>query len=97
MAVHRIGHPSCRAAQCSLRVVACIVLTWIVFLLPAAAGAQPITQRGFIDGRDFLFPQSAPNDATRNVGDLLAREEVFLKPSEWFQIAGGRRRSRPAR
>jgi hypothetical protein len=89
MAVHRIGHPSCRAEQCSLRVVACIVLTWIVFLLPAAAGAQPITQRGFIDGRDFLFPQSAPNDATRNVGDLLAREEVFLKPSEWFQIAGG--------
>jgi hypothetical protein len=89
MPVHRIGPPSCRAAQCSLRVVACIVLTWIVFLLPAAAGAQPITQRGFIDGRDFLFPQSAPNDATRNVGDLLAREEVFLKPREWFQIAAG--------
>jgi hypothetical protein len=89
MAVHRIGRPSCRAAQCSLRVVACIVLTWIVFLLPTAAGAQPITQRGFIDGRDFLFPQSAPNDATRNVGDLLAREEVFLKPNEWFQLAAG--------
>jgi hypothetical protein len=64
-------------------------LAWIAFLLPAAAGAQPISQRGFIEGRDFLFPQTAPNDATRNVGDLLAREEVFLKPAEWFQIAGG--------
>jgi hypothetical protein len=90
MPVHRIGDPSCRAAQSRAgRVVACIVLTWIVVLLPAAAGAQPITQRGFVEGRDFLFPQSAPNDATRNVGDLLAREEVFLKPAEWFQIAAG--------
>jgi hypothetical protein len=90
MAVHRIGHPSGRAAQSRpLRVVACIILTWIVVLLPAAAGAQPFAQRGFIDGRDFLFPQSAPNDATRNVGDLLAREEVFLKPAEWFQVAAG--------
>jgi hypothetical protein len=90
MAVRRIGHPSHRAAQSrQSHVVAGIILTWIVVLLPAVAGAQPITQRGFIDGRDFLFPQSAPNDATRNVGDLLAREEVFLKPAEWFQIAGG--------
>jgi hypothetical protein len=70
-------------------VVARIVLIWIVVLVAAAPRAQPVTQRGFIDGRDFLFPQSAPNDATRNVGDLLAREEVFLKPSEWFQIAAG--------
>ena len=90
MAVHRIGRPSRRAAQSRpQRVVAGIVLTWIAVLLPAAAGAQPIAQRGFIDGRDFLFPQSAPNDATRNVFDLLAREEVFLKPSEWFQLAAG--------
>jgi hypothetical protein len=90
MAVHRIGHSSYRAAQSRpLRVVAGIALTWIVVLLPAAAGAQPIAQRGFIDVRDFLFPQSAPNDARQNVADLLAREEVFLKPAEWFQIAGG--------
>jgi hypothetical protein len=89
MAVRRIDRPSCHTARSPLRGVAGIVLTWIVVLLPVAAGAQPIAQRGFIDVRDFLFPQSAPNDATRNVGDLLAREEVFLKPSEWFQIAAG--------
>jgi hypothetical protein len=90
MALPRLGHPPRHAARSRpLRVVASIVLTWIVVLLPAAAGAQPIAQRGFIDVRDFLFPQSAPNDATRNVGDLLAREEVFLKPAEWFQLAGG--------
>jgi len=90
MVVHRVGHPSCRAAQSRpWRVVTLIVLTSVAALCPAAAGAQSVTQRGFIDVRDFLFPQSAPNDTTRNVGDLLAREEVFLKPAEWFQIAGG--------
>jgi len=83
------AHPWCRAAQSRRGRVVAGVLAWIAFLLPAAAGAQPISQRGFIEGRDFLFPQTAPNDATRNVGDLLAREEVFLKPAEWFQIAGG--------
>jgi len=89
MAVPRIRHSSRRAQWWPSRAVARIVLIGIVVLLPAAAAAQPVTQRGFIDGRDFLFPQRAPNDATRNVGDLLAREEVFLKPSEWFQIAAG--------
>jgi len=90
MAGRRIGHPSRRAAPSRpSSVVAGIILMWFVVLRPAAAGAQPVAQRGFIDVRDFLFPQTAPIDATRNVGDLLAREEVFLKPVEWFQIAGG--------
>src|SRR6266508_51368 len=60
------------------------------FLLWCVEGnAQTISQRGFIDARDFIFFESAPNDSTRNIGDLLVREEVFLKPTAWLQLAGG--------
>ena len=51
--------------------------------------AQALTQRGFVEGSTFLFPQRAPNDPTRAVGDLLAREDVFFKPAPWIQFAGG--------
>ena len=51
--------------------------------------AQALTQRGFVEGSAFLFPQQAPNDPTRLVGDLLAREEVFVKPAPWVQFAAG--------
>ena len=51
--------------------------------------AQTLTQRGFIDGTAFRFPQQAPDDSTRAVGDLLVREELFFKPLPWMQFAGG--------
>src|SRR5207248_4930943 len=46
-------------------------------------------QRGFIDGSVVLFPQDAPNDSTRVVGDLLFRNDVFVKPAPWMQFAAG--------
>ena len=54
----------------------------------AEASAQALTGRGFVEGRGLLFPQEAPNDPTRAVGDLLLREEVFFKPAPWMQFAG---------
>lgn len=51
--------------------------------------AQTVTQRGFVEGRAVIFPQAAPNDPTRLVADLLAREELFVKPAPWVQFAGG--------
>jgi len=48
-----------------------------------------LTQRGFLDGSIYLFPQDAPNDSTQVMGDFLAREEVFVKPAPWVQFAGG--------
>src|ERR1035437_5152228 len=51
--------------------------------------AQKLTQRGFVEGTTQLFPQEAPNDPTRVVGDLLVREEIFSKPTPWIQFAGG--------
>ena len=58
-------------------------------LWSSTAGAQTVSQRGFVDGRGFWFPQAAANDQTHAVGDVLFREEVFLKPSGWIQFAGG--------
>jgi hypothetical protein len=60
------------------------VLSWCGTL-----SAQTLTQRGFVEGSAFLFPQEAPNDSTRAVGDLLVRGEVFFKPAPWMQFAGG--------
>jgi hypothetical protein len=52
-------------------------------------GAQSLTERGFIDGSVFLFPQPAVNDSTRAVGDLVIRDDLFFKPAPWVQFAAG--------
>jgi hypothetical protein len=51
--------------------------------------AQSWTHRGFVEARVTLFPQDAPNDRQNVIGDLRAREEVFFRPAEWIQLAGG--------
>jgi len=48
-----------------------------------------VSQRGFVEARGFLFPQDAPNDPVNLVADVLAREEVFVKPAPWIQFAAG--------
>ena len=57
--------------------------------LVSVMSAQTVTQRGFVEGAILLFPQQAPNDPTRAVGDLLARDDVFFKPAPWMQFSGG--------
>lgn len=69
------------------RLLALVVLVSLV--CPRAAPAQTISQRGFVEGRAFAFPQDAPNDSTNLVADILARAEVFAKPAPWLQFAGG--------
>jgi len=51
--------------------------------------AQALTERGFVEGTLFAFPQQAPNDPQRVTGDARFREEVFFKPTTWVQFAGG--------
>ena len=58
-------------------------------LFASVMSAQTVTQRGFVDGGLMLFPQQTPHDPVRLVGDVLAREEVFLKPTPWMQFAAG--------
>ena len=70
-----------RRAALALLLVACSGAAW--------AQNATVTQRGFVDGSVMLFPQQAPNDVARVVGDALAREEVFLKPAPWIQFAAG--------
>ena len=61
----------------------------MVLLAAATAGAQTFTQRGFLDGIVLLFPQDAPNDSTRAVGEFVAREEASAKWAQWIQVAAG--------
>ncbi len=65
------------------------IVVLLACIATSTATAQTLTQRGFVEGSTLLFPQQAPNDPTRAVGDLLAREDVFFKPAPWIQFAGG--------
>ena len=76
-----------RRLTCALSLVPAALAVFVS--LASTAAAQIVTQRGFIDGSVQLFPQEALNDRTRAVGDLLARDEVFVKPAPWLQFAGG--------
>jgi hypothetical protein len=67
-------------------VVPAWLLCWVV-ALPALA--QTVSHRGFADLTGTFFPQEAPNDAVQAVGDLLAREEVFVRVGSTAQVAGG--------
>jgi hypothetical protein len=58
-------------------------------LLPIAAAAQTVSQRGFAEGTATLFPQRTIQDPTRAVGDLRVRDELFYKPAPWVQFAAG--------
>lgn len=73
-----------RSAGNKAFVVATAIVLWC-----SAVGAQTISERGFLEGRGFLFRDPAANDATRETADALFREEVFLRPTRWFQFAAG--------
>ncbi len=66
----------------------------IVVVAGVSAGApraygQAVSERGFIEGRDSIFPELVPNDQEHQVGDLLYRQEVFIKPWKWLQFSTG--------
>ena len=62
---------------------------FVVILWASSAAAQTASVSGFVDGRLFGFPETAPNDATRVIGDALFRTEIVLRPRDWFQFAAG--------
>ena len=70
-----------------MRIVAAAFVA--VLLVASTARAQVVTERGFVEGDVVGFFKEAVNDSERVVGDVLAREEVFLKPAPWFQFAAG--------
>jgi hypothetical protein len=66
-----------------------LAMAWLTLLTGRPAAAQGVTHRGFVEGRVTLYPQRAANDSRRLVGDLLAREDVFVRASSWLRLAGG--------
>jgi hypothetical protein len=66
-------------------------LVCVALALGHAGGAlaQTVSHRGFVEGIAFTFPQETPEDRVRVVGDLLAREEVSVKPAPWLRFAAG--------
>jgi hypothetical protein len=71
----------------SIARVATLALAALALTVPVAA--QVVTERGLVEGTGTGFFQEATNDSQRGVLDVLAREEVFVKPAPWFQLAGG--------
>lgn len=56
----------------------------------AAAGlaAQSFTQRGWVDLRTALYPQTAPGDSGRAVAEALLRYEAAARLTPWLRIQG---------
>jgi hypothetical protein len=64
--------------------VTAILLAWV-----APASAQRISSRGFIEGRLFVFPQASALDRQHFIVDLLVREELSARPTDWLRLQGG--------
>ena len=57
--------------------------------LPQVGAAQTLSHRGFAEGTANIFPLEADNDPEHVVADLLAREEVSVRPAKWLLLAAG--------
>jgi hypothetical protein len=55
----------------------------------AAAQAQSWTQRGFLETTGLFFPQTAPGDSGRAVGEMLLRWEASYTLAPGLKIHGG--------
>ncbi len=66
----------------------CAIVLALLVSLPAVppANAQELAARGFGDARLFLYPQEAPNDPVRAVGEALFRVEPSLKAASWLRV-----------
>ena len=53
----------------------------LLLTLAAAAGAQSFTQKGFLEGGGFAYPQDAPGDSGNFTGNLLLRHEAAYQAS----------------
>ena len=49
---------------------------------------QQFEQRGFIENRTVVYPQTAPNDSAHVVDEMLLREEASYKFTPWFTLSG---------
>ena len=57
-------------------------------LLLLAFLGQQFEQRGFIENRTVVYPQTAPNDSGHVVDEMLLREEASYKFAPWLTLSG---------
>jgi hypothetical protein len=57
-------------------------------LIAQGAAAQSFSQRGFLETRALVYPQTAPNDSAHFVGDALLRWEGDYTATPWLTISG---------
>jgi hypothetical protein len=58
----------------------------IALLLPSLASAQSFSQRGFVEGRGLVYPQTVPGDDRRAGADLFFRYEPSFRPAPWLTL-----------
>jgi hypothetical protein len=58
-------------------------------LLGCGASAQVFTQRGYLEIRNFAYPQTAPGDSGRLVSEQLLRWEASWRMNSWLQLNAG--------
>jgi hypothetical protein len=61
----------------------------ILLLLAGACQAQLFTQRGYSETRATLYPQTAPNDSGRAVGEAVLHYELQWRPASAWRINAG--------
>lgn len=52
-------------------------------------GSDVFSQRGYVEGRFLGFAQSAPFDPQLGIGDVVLRDDLFVKPTRWLQFSAG--------
>jgi hypothetical protein len=68
---------------------AAAVAALLILATASTASAQVVSYRGFAEARGFWFPQDAPTDRQNLIVDVIAREEIFVRPLDWLQLGGG--------
>ncbi len=79
-----------RARGCRRFAVSLIAFA-LMCVSATTASAQALSQRGYVETRGQFFFQEAPNDPEQQVGDVLLRQDVFLKlkAAEWLRLGAG--------
>lgn len=75
------------AARRSLRAGAVLAAAGLLAAGGSAARGQTLTYRGFAEAGVTFYPQRAPNDATRLIGDALVRFEPSLEVRRGLVVA----------
>ena len=56
--------------------------------LAAILLAQDFSQRGFLENRTLVYPQTAPNDSGHVVNETLLRWDASYQPKPWLTFSG---------